>query len=66
MSPIPGYDKFILGNTDKAMGYGKLRRENAGKKIVKHIVHYFMDNIEGRADSYEAAKHPVVVNNTAG
>ena len=63
MSPIPGYDKFIIGNIDKTWRYGKLRSENAGKKNVVHIIRHFMDNVdpEQRTDSYEAAKHPVVV-----
>ena len=34
MSPVPGYDKFLLGNASDIMQYRKLREANKGKLLI--------------------------------
>ena len=66
---MPGYTKFLYGNAKK-LGEWKTRGaelEQEGGRPLKHCLVWLHDHLDptqnGREDSYDASKSPVVVVN---
>ena len=64
---LPNYDRFIIGNLFNVYYYFKMRKEKMGKETVRHIILYFIDQLNptptGDAKLYDASKAPVVISN---